>query len=63
VAKEEWHVPTCDLRFVERQQVISWEMGEPHTSKTIRVLQQRWTSPFETYADEWRDVPLFREGA
>lgn len=62
-------IPTNELRFVEREEVLTnyydkdggLTMTKTHT---IRVLQQKWTGT-DTYSggrkEEWRDVPLVKE--
>ena len=61
--------PTMELRFVERTEYIKAASGDIHSSRTLRILQQKWTADYE-YMDEsgnyhttieWRDVPVEKE--
>lgn len=70
-------IVTNELRFVEREIKIEHEHtngGIAIERKTIRVLQQRWATPYVSRADafgqvdhslgeptEWRDVPCVKE--
>lgn len=54
-------LPTNELRFIERTKKVARETyGGGTYDKAFRVLQQKWVS-LDGEADEWRDVPLFRE--
>ena len=54
-------IPTMGLRFIERPEPASWNSdksgltGAVSTVRTIRVLQQRFTSAGGT--ELWKDVP------
>lgn len=51
--------PTCKLRFVARERVVSREaFGGGTEKRTNYVLQQLW---FNDAGSEWRDVPTERE--
>lgn len=52
-----YYLPTCHLRFVEREtvQLDDWRVI------TINVLQQKWKSAIAGQDDVWRDVELADE--
>lgn len=52
-----YYLPTCHLRFVEREtvQLDDWRVI------TITVLQQKWKSAIAGQDDVWRDVELVDE--
>jgi hypothetical protein len=56
---ESWdYQPTSHLQFVERQEPVGETKDGGTISRTIRVLQQLYRSPWAEKKDEWRDVPL-----
>ncbi len=60
--------PTPELRFVERESLTQYGNDGACVSKTIHVLQQKWTTwkwsegTGIELIEEWRDVPLVKEG-
>lgn len=53
-------IPTCKLRFVERDCYI--KNGEAFREPfKQRVLQQWWASTIKVASGEWRDIPLEQE--
>lgn len=66
--------PSASLRFVEREVMLP-EDGHVQRGRVVRILQQRWTRStveyteiagrprkYEGFEEEWRDVPLEKEG-
>lgn len=54
------YVPTCELRFVNREDVVPIGIYEV---KVVRkqILQQKWVSTYIGEDDQWRDVPAVEE--
>ena len=50
------HYPTHQLRFVERIESAG------SNSFVVRVLQQLWETSYLDLKNEWRDVPVEKEG-
>lgn len=54
------YVPTCELRFVEREAFV---YCGAYVVKVARkqILQQKWVSAYVGEDDQWRDVPVVEE--
>jgi hypothetical protein len=55
-------IPTNNLRFVERDEIVDEQHPTHAVTRTVRILQQFWEHPNgKDAAGEWRDVPVEKE--